>query len=138
MSDEFYVGWQSKAPAEIGRLVKRTVLLLILMAVEAAALVAMNQRTIGVSVFEWGKVKTFSGVLENDPHPRLLVKRPGARSEAVGPSSYLLVAPFKFGLKPELVARFAGMQVTLKGTLIYRDNQTMIEAEPDSIKEQNN
>jgi hypothetical protein len=83
-------------------------------------------------------VKTFSGLLQEDPHPRLLVNRSGARGESAEPSSYLLVAPFKFGLKPDFVTRFAGKQVTLKGTLIYRDNQTMIEAESDSIKEQTN
>jgi hypothetical protein len=75
-------------------------------------------------------------MLVSDPYPRLLVKRPGGVVAAEKSSSYSLVAPFKFGLKPELIGALAGKMVTLKGTLVYRDDQTMIEAEPGSIKEQ--
>jgi hypothetical protein len=42
------------------------------------------QHTIGVSVFEWGKVKTFSGILKSQPYPHLLVPRPGAKGRPSG------------------------------------------------------
>jgi hypothetical protein len=94
----------------------------------------MSQRAIGVSVFEWGTVKTFSGVLEIRPYPHLLVPRPGAAGTQPGFSAYYLVAPFKFGLDREALSALDGRNVSLRGTLIYRGNQTMVEAIPDSIK----
>ena len=47
---------------------------------------------------------------------------------------YYLVAPFKFGLDRGKLSAFNGKNVSLQGTLIYRGNQTMVEALPDSIK----
>jgi hypothetical protein len=47
---------------------------------------------------------------------------------------YYLVAPFKFGLKAADIQALDGKEVSLKGTLIYRGSQTMIEARPESIK----
>jgi hypothetical protein len=131
-SDEFYIGWQGQAPKAIASHVRNTVILLLLLAPLLGSLLVLGQRTIGKSVFEWGNVKTFSGLLRTRPYPHLLVARPGRAGDT--PSAYYLVAPFKFGLKPELLAPFDGQPVSLKGTLIYRGNQTMIEARPESLK----
>jgi len=49
-------------------------------------------------------------------------------------SAYYLVAPFKFGLDREKLSALDGQEVSLRGTLIYRGRQTMVEALPDSIK----
>jgi len=138
MNDEFYIGWEAKAPADIGRTVRRAVACLLAIALLAAAVLAIAQRTIGVSVFEWGTLKDFSGIMQSQPYPHLLVPRPGVTAGQVSFSSYYLVKPFKFGLDPEIAARFDGKAVTLRGTLIYRGNQTMIEALPDSVKPANN
>jgi hypothetical protein len=54
----------------------------------------------------------------------LIVARPGG----AGFSTYYLVAPYKFGLRAEVPAG----EVTLRGKLIYRDDQAMIEVEPGS------
>lgn len=132
MNDELYIGWQSHAPSRIGAYVRRVVLVLLLVAVGVALALVLCQRTISVAVFEWGKVKTFSGILRTQPYPHLLVPRPALTQGQV--SSYYLVAPFKFGLKAETIAPLDGQFVTLKGTLIYRGNQTMIEAQPESLK----
>jgi hypothetical protein len=51
-----------------------------------------------------------------------------------GFSSYHLVKPFKFGLDVGTARRFDGQPVTLKGTLIYRGDQTMIEVVEGSIQ----
>ena len=134
MNDEFYIGWEDKAPPGVGSRVRRTVILLLALVVALGLALALAQRTIGVSVFEWGKVKSFSGVLKSQPYPHLLVRRPGA---IVGPtafSSYYLVKPFKFGLDAETASRFDGQMVSLKGTLIYRGNQIMIEVVDGSIR----
>lgn len=134
MNDEFYIGWQDQAPGGIGSRVRRAVILLLLAAFVLSAALALAQETIGMSVFEWGKVKEFSGILKSQPYPHLLVSRPGSRATAAEFSSYYLVKPFKFGLDPQTVGRFEGATVSLRGTLIYRGNQTMIEVVDDSIK----
>jgi hypothetical protein len=129
--DEFYIGWQTKAPPGIGARVRKAVVSLAFVAVAAAVVLAAAQRTIGVAVFEWGTLKTFKGILKSDPYPHLLVQRPGRGG---GQSAYYLVAPFKFGLKSDAIAGLDGQAVTLTGTLLYRGNETMIEARPESIK----
>ncbi|MFZ0827640.1 MAG: hypothetical protein WAO02_09485 [Verrucomicrobiia bacterium] len=134
MNDGFYIGWEAKAAPGIGRTLRKIVLALLLLALLAPMLLAVSQRMIGASVFEWGTIKTFSGILQVQPYPRLLVPRPGNAGGLPGYSAYYLVAPWKFGLNREAIAVFDGKSITLKGTLIYRGSQTMIEALPDSIK----
>lgn len=129
-SDEFYIGWQGQAPAAVGRYVRRVVVLLGILAIGASVLFAFAQRTIGLAAFEWGTEKTFTGTLKLQPYPHLVVTRPGGMDV----STYYLVAPFKFGLRTNALAVLDGKEVTLTGTLIYRENQTMIEAKPESIK----
>jgi len=129
--EEFYIGWQNRAPVGIGSHVRKTVLFLLLVVLAMAFLLSLAQRTIGVAVFEWGTVRAFSGTLKWQPYPHLLVQRPGQQG---GWSAYYLVAPFKFGLNADSIQALDGKQVILKGTLIYRGNQTMVEAQPQSIK----
>jgi hypothetical protein len=133
-SEEFYIGWQSNAPTNIGLRLRRLVMLLLALAVMLSILLAVAQRTIGVSVFEWGKIKSFSGILKSQPYPHLLAPRPGLNGATSAFSSYYLVRPFKFGFAAETASRLDGRMVSLKGTLIYRGNQTMIEVVNDSIK----
>ena len=109
--DEFYIGWQSKAPPDIGSRVRRAVMVLLALAIVLGVLLAVAQRTIGVSVFEWGKVKSFSGILKSQPYPHLLVSRPGTHGAPPSFSSYYLVKPFKFGLDAETTSRLDGQMV---------------------------
>jgi hypothetical protein len=134
MNDDFYIGWEAKAAPGIGKFVHVVVVLLVIAAIGFALALATVQRSIGVSVFEWGTVKKFSGVLKIEPYPHLLVPRPGSTDAQNNFSTYYLVAPFKFGLDREKFSALDGKTVSLQGTLIYRGNQTMVEALPDSIK----
>ena len=134
MNDEFYIGWEAKAAPGIGKMVRKVVIGLLILAVLVPVALAISQHMIGASVFEWGTVKKFSGVLKLQPYPHLLVPRPGATGAQPGFSTYYLVAPFKFGLDREKLSALDGKDVSLEGTLIYRGNQTMVEALPDSIK----
>ncbi len=134
MNDEFYIGWEAKAAPGIGRTLRKVVLALLLLALLAPVVLAISQRMIGASVFEWGTHKNFSGLLQTAPYPHLLVPRPGNAGGLPGYSSYYLVAPWKFGLNQEAIAALDGKPVTLKGTLIYRGNQTMIETKPEWIQ----
>ncbi len=134
MNDEFYIGWEAKAAPGISRVTRRLVFVLAFLAFLVPVVLAVSQRLIGRSAFEWGNHKTFSGILQTKPYPHLLVPRPGQNATEPSYSTYHLVAPWKFGLNAEHVAPFDGMTISLQGTLIYRANQTMIEVVPDSIQ----
>jgi hypothetical protein len=134
MNNDFYIGWEAKAAPGVGKFTRAVVATLFIAAIGLALTLASAQHTIGVSVFEWGTVKKFSGVLKIQPYPHLLVPRPGVVGAQSSFSTYYLVAPFKFGLDREKLRPLDSKNVLLQGTLIYRGNQTMIEALPDSIK----
>jgi hypothetical protein len=127
---EFYVGYLPKAPSGIARRIKITTAILIILAAAFAATFAELQRTYAPSTFEFGKGRSFAGVIESSPYPTLVVAQPGA-TEA-GSSRYLLVAAGKHGADSQ-VAAYAGKTVQLRGTMIYRDRQTMIELVSGSI-----
>jgi len=137
MSDEFYIGWEEKAGPGIGKAVRIVVIALLSFAVLVSIVLAVSQRMIGQSAFEWGTSKTFSGILQSRPYPHLLVSRPGNVDGFAPFSTYYLVAPWKFGLNPEALAPLNGRSVTLKGTLIYRGSQTMVETKPEWIHASN-
>jgi hypothetical protein len=134
MNDDFYIGWEAKAAPGICKTVRVIVMVVILATMILALVLAAVQHTIGVSVFGWGTVKKFSGVLKLQPYPHLLVPRPGVTGNQTGFSTYSLVAPFKFGLDREKLFALDGKTISLQGTLIYRGNQTMVEALPESIR----
>jgi hypothetical protein len=128
--NEFYVGYVSKAPAGISRRIRAVVIALMAIAVMGAFTFASVQRTFAPAIFEYGKQRSFEGIIERKPFPTLLVKRPGSPDSRS--SHYLLVAEGKHGADDE-VFEFEGKSVRLKGTLIYRGSQTMIEVVKGSI-----
>src|SRR5947208_15309276 len=118
--DEFYIGWEAKAAPGIGKTVRKGVVVVLALALLAPVVLAVSQRMIGASVFEWGTHKTFSGILQARPYPHLLVPRPGNADGLPRFLAYTLVAPWKLGLDRESIAPLAGRSVPLNGTLIYR------------------
>ncbi len=127
---EFYVGYLPKAPAGIARRVRTAVAMLFFLATIGAIAFASVQRGFAPSAFEYGKERKFEGVIEQRPFPTLIVVQPG--SADAGSSRYLLVAAGKHGADQQ-IAGFAGKKVQLRGTLIYRENQKMIELVSGSI-----
>jgi hypothetical protein len=138
MSDEFYIGWEAKTAPGIAKTTRKAVVVLLTLALLAPVVLAVSQRMIGASVFEWGNLKGFSGILQTTPYPHLLVPRPGNADGLPNYSTYYLVAPWKCGLDRDAIAPLDGKSVTLKGTLIYRGNQTMIETKPEWIQAKEN
>jgi hypothetical protein len=128
--NEFYVGYLPKAPVGIARRIRAVVVLLFIFAAIAAVVFARVQRTFAPSVFEYGKVSTFEGSIEVTPYPILVVAEPGSTEPKA--SRYLLVAEGKHGADSQ-VAALTGKNVQLRGTKIYRDNQTMIEVMTGSV-----
>jgi len=129
-TDEFYIGYAPRPPRRIARTVFRAVIALNALAVAVAGVLVFAQQPFARSVFEFGQYRDFTGMLEMKPYPALLVGHPGGTEY----SRYLLVAPGKHGADAE-VGSFAGKTVSLRGSLIYRAGQTMIEIVSGSVKE---
>ena len=55
--DEFYIGWEAKAAPGIGKTVRKTFVVVLTLALLAPVVLAVSQRMIGASVFEWGNHK---------------------------------------------------------------------------------
>ena len=135
LEDEFYVGYLHKAPPGIARSIKLILFFFLFMALLFGFAFLMGQSPFVRSVFEFQQYRTFQGRLVMQPYPHLLVQRPGLFGQSPRLSSYLLVAPFKFGAQTIIEeSEFANKEVILKGSLIYRRNQSMLELQPGSIR----
>jgi len=130
--NDFYVGYLPKAPTALARFVRRVIIVLGLLAVTTSLVLVVGQMPFANSAFEYGKVRSFEGVVVTHPFPMLLVVRPGEVGQQDKYSRYLLVAPGKHGAD-DLVASFDGKQVRLQGQLIYREGGTMVEITPGSV-----
>jgi len=130
--NDFYIGYLPKAPTALARFVRRVIVALGLIAITAALVLVVGQMPFANSAFEYGKLRSFEGVVVTRPFPTLLVGRPGEVGQQDKYSRYLLVAPGKHGAD-DLVASFGGKHVRLQGQLIYRDGGTMVEITPGSI-----
>jgi hypothetical protein len=130
--NDFYVGYLQKAPIGLARFVRKVIMVIGLLAVTAALVLVVGQTPFANSAFEYGKVRSFEGVVVTRPFPTLLVARPGEIGQQDKYSRYLLVAPGKHGAD-DLVAGFDGQHVRLQGQLIYREGETMVEIAPGSI-----
>ena len=122
--DEFYIGWESSAPDSMAAFTKKIVVAIGFGGVFLAIALSFAQTTISNGVYEWGRTKQFTGTFVAQPYPHLVSQT----------NTYYLVAPFKHGIDPEIAARLDHQNVVLQGTLIYRDNERMIEVIQDSIQ----
>jgi len=133
MEPDFYIGYLPQAPSGLRRFLRRVIVAIGFAAVVLAVVFAVAQMPFADSFFEFGKLRDFEGTLTIEPYPALLVTRPGQAGSNAGVSEYLLVAPGKHGAD-DLIKKFAGKEVRLRGQLIYRDENTILEIEPGSIR----
>jgi hypothetical protein len=75
--NDFYVGYLPKAPTALARFVRKVTIALGLLAVTAAFVLVIGQMQFANSVFEYGKLNNFEGIVVTRPFPTLLVTRPG-------------------------------------------------------------
>lgn len=129
--DDFYTGYLPQAPEGIARHVRRAVILGLAVVAGVAVLAATSQRPFATAFFEFGTPRSFEGIVEVEPVPMLRVQRPGSTV----PSRYFLVAFGKRGADAQ-VRGLHGKRVKLEGTLIHRDDQTMIELVDGTVEEQ--
>lgn len=132
---DFYIGYLPKAPTRLGRFVRRAIVGLGLLAGILAVVLSLGQMRFASSYFEFGKLRTFEGTVVARPYPSLIVTRPGQADQGDGTSEYLLVAPGKHGADA-LTQSFREKSVRLRGQLIYRNEKTMVEIEPGSIRQE--
>ncbi len=135
-NDEFYTGYLSEAPPGIARRVRAAVIALFILAVAVAGVLIAGQKGFSAAVYEFGTFRDFEGVVEEKPYPTLTVERPGhagdtATSTAAASRLYL-VGPGKLGAEG-VVEGLDGQRVKLHGSLLYRDDQTMVEVVPESV-----
>jgi len=123
-TNEFYIGWESNAPASTAAFIKKIVVVIGLIGLLLAIALSVAQQTISNGVFEWGHTKQFTGTFVAQPYPHLISQT----------NTYYLVALFKHGLDSNLSAKLDRQNIVFQGTLIYRDNQRMIEVVQDSIQ----
>ena len=127
--DEFYVGYLPQAPAGIAARSRLGVVLIFVVAVALGLLLVNAQSRFDPAVFEFGIVTEHTGVVREQPYPMLDVARPGSDSV----SSYYLSSFGKRGAA-EQVAGLDGKTVRMRGSLIYRDDKTMLEVEDGSVE----
>ncbi len=133
--DEFYVGYLPQAPTGIGHHIRRVVVLLLLLLAAVAVLLVTSQNSFPVATFEYLEYRHFEGTLIERPYPLLLVDRPGQATDSVAQRSpYWLVSFGKHGGGAALRG-LDGHRLRLRGALIYRDNQTMLELEEGAAVE---
>jgi hypothetical protein len=129
--DEFYVGWEAQPPPGIARHARRCAAALLAAAALAAVVLALAQGRFAASRYEFGTVREFVGWVREAPQPHLVVAAPGF-CPAFSP--YLLArAGTKAGAR-DLVAGLDGRLVRLRGMLVYRGDQTMVDVVPGSVE----
>jgi hypothetical protein len=131
-SEEFYVGYQQEAPSGVARLIRRVIVTLLAISVIVSVTMVIGQTKFPASFFEFGREREFVGTVRERPFPMLLITRPGATGTLAPHSRYTLVSTGKHGATNE-VRGFEGRRVSIRGSLVYRDGETMIEVAPGSL-----
>lgn len=125
--DSLYVGYLDNASRTQVSRMRRFVTVAAACVAVALLCLAVTQRSLLDSRFEFGVSREFRGIVAAAPYPMLRVPRQGGEA-----STYLLVAQGKHGADM-LVAPWDGRGVSLRGSIIHQGGQTMIEVEPGTI-----
>jgi hypothetical protein len=129
--DEFYIGYEPPMPPRLSRFVTRVVVAGGVGAIAIGGLAALGHVRLAGGTFAFGQPRTLSGIVREQPYPALRVD--GAATAAPWA---LLVAPGKHGADL-LVRGQDGHHLSLEGTPIERDGQTMFELVPGSLRAAN-
>lgn len=132
--DQFYIGWQDKAPTSYAKLSRRFIMVVALVMVMVATLLVVSQKGFVGSTFELGQSTTLEGVLVKEPVPMLKVKTGvGSQGKSIF-ESVLLIGFGKFGAAPTIALiedkaeqSLDGKTIKLTGTLIYYNGKQAFE-----------
>jgi hypothetical protein len=134
LADEFYVGYKRQAPPRLAGFTRRSAWGLLLGGLAIASILVSTQERFDPGTFDFGSSRSFTGRVASDPYPVLSVTPPGAPDQSPDASRFVLVGFGKAGADRE-VDQLVGRDVELDGTLIYRDDMTMVEIVPGSATE---
>ena len=133
-NDEFYVGYEKRAPRGLSRFIVWVVAIVSTL-VLAYSVINHFLRLPFHSGISHGKYVTLKGVFVVNPYPMLLSKRPGKSApDQSAISRYYVVPPGKKGLGAS-AKKWDGKYVSMGGKLIFREHQTMFVINQKSIKE---
>lgn len=132
MKSEFYIGYLPKMPDSIKRVVRSAAALLFSVAIGLGIVFALSQQPFAKSFFEFGNVRAFEGTIQSEAIPFLLVEKEERVEGLPAFERYPLVGEGKHGVDREIEG-LDGKRVKLKGTLIYRDEISMIEVASGSV-----
>ena len=138
MNEEFYIGWQNKAPRSYGQWVKYVVWSLVVLIPFIAVLLVLSQRGFIPSKYEIARLRTLEGILITEPIPCLKIS---LGQDAKGTTHFqriLLIGIGKKSANPALEALaqktgkpLMGKGIRLKGKLIYYDGVVAFELGPE-------
>lgn len=127
----FYIGWQNEMAPSQRKFLKRRIIPIFILLPLLALLLVMAQRPFNGFSFDFGNVKTFTGIYHSTPVPVLEVLGEGERP---GATEFLLLVGYgKFGAEgimegiEEKEGKLEGKKITLRGTQIQGDGKTLIE-----------
>lgn len=134
MKNEFYIGWQDKAPHGYAKTIRAAVLCLLLLVLFVGIGLVLTQKPVAVSTFELTQLRTLEGILVKSPIPCLKLPT-GINTAGVQEYQRVLLIGFgKHGAQPTLEAiekaqqqSLEGKGVRLEGKLIYYDGKLAME-----------
>lgn len=134
--DEFYIGWQPKAPLSVSKHVYKVIAVLMLVAILIGGILALMQKRFSNSRFEYGQLTEVTGIYQNSPVPSLKVM---TKRGASGNSTYITMPLVGYGksgaegvitaLEKENNIILDGKQVTFHGTLIYNNGKSLLQVD---------
>ena len=133
-NEEFYVGWEPKAPTLIARHVVKTLIVIGIVVAISAILFALYQKKFSDGNFEFGRLTEVTGVYFDQPVPMLKVSTGKNESGEPGFISIPFIGFGKSGAEEVLskLAQSKGInlnqkEVTLRGTLLYNDGKLLMQ-----------
>ena len=121
--EEFYVGYQTKAPPGLARWLRVTVIALLTLGLALAAMLVIGQHPFEANRFEFQQYRDYEGTFHAQPVPRL-------RS---GGTDYLLAGEGKHGVT-EVAPAAEGQTVKLRGAKIENGPNHMLELLPGTLR----
>ena len=125
-SDPFYIGYNARMPPALAPRIRGAAAALIALAVLLSLLLIAVQRRFAPGDFEFGRTRVIEGRLVEFPYPALDV-------DGQTPGSYWLVGLGKHGAAAS-VRGLDGRRVRVRGTLIQRDGDKMLQIDSDGIE----
>ncbi len=132
--NEFYIGWQPKAPGSFVKHVRKVLIVLMILVIATGIVLGLQQRKFSTASFEFGQLTEVKGIFQQFPVPSLKVV---SKQDVLGHTSYItmpLVGYGKFGaegviaeLENEKSMSLNNKELTLKGTLLYSDGKTLLQ-----------